>query len=74
MIAHCGLVVAGRRELAPVLQFHSETPALELSEGVCSLLTGAVHIGRIQVVCHSTDLQNERKGDHCCHILGYDAV
>lgn len=46
-----------------MFQFHSETPALELSEGVCSLLTGAVHIGRIQVVCDSADLRNERKGD-----------
>lgn len=46
-----------------MFQFHTETPALELSEGVCSLLTGAVYIGRIQVVCHSADLRNEGKGN-----------
>lgn len=46
-----------------MFQFHSETPALELSEGVCSLLTGAVHIGRIQVVCYSANLRKEGKDD-----------
>lgn len=61
MIANCWLVVIGRRELASILQFHSETPALELPDGICYLLTGAVHIGGIQVVRHSGDLRGGSK-------------
>jgi len=40
-----------------MLQFHSETPALELPDGVCYLLTGAVHVGGIQVMRNNGDLR-----------------
>jgi len=69
MIAKCWLVVIGRRELASILQFHSETPALELPDGVCYLLTGAVHVGGIQVMRHSGDLRGGSKlveWEICC--------
>ena len=61
MIANCWLVVIGWRELASILQFHSETPALELPDGVCYLLTGAVHVGGIQVMRHNGDLRGRSK-------------
>jgi hypothetical protein len=44
-----------------MLQFHSETPAVELPDGVCYLLTGAVHVGGIQVMRHNGHLRGGSK-------------